>query len=460
MKKIQKTLLGMLLAASLTAGAAAQGEMLECAAKPVEIRSFEHYPSHAYDSETNKWSVRSNQADALVERFWTYGASSGSRTLVFNLELEGNAVTGVWTPVLRFYYMNGNRIDATAVSVLVGETRYDFAAVSSDATDGRYKAECISVPLNWEAMSAVQAMMESEEVSVRLIGERIYTVDIKRVSPNTREKIEGSSLIGLTSAMELLDEAGLNDYDLWDLSAEAWKSEYGFAPAFACSQVVKTIGGTAVRDDFGMVMRNDQTTAAKAAQNVLAQYGFMNSAAYSSFNSDVVSAVMRAQHYLGMVETGCMDAQLEQALAAGRTEAAEDSVQMQPLGEVAQIALNRYWFADGVSASAGTSSVRSVLNQDNVLLAADGWIRNVSARDLSLFTEVEAKVIYGDKYAFEADLVCECDGGTDLDMSLLPMAQARLIIYAEIPAWLAEEEGASWRVVFNADGANLEYELQ
>lgn len=460
MKKIQKTLLGMLLAASLTAGAAAQGEALECAAKPVEVRSFEHYPSHAYDSETGKWSVRSNQADALIDRFWTYGASSGSRTCVFNLELEGNVVTGVWTPVLRFYYMNGNRIDASAVSVLAGETRYDFAAVSSDATDGYYRAECISVPLNWEAMSAVQAMMECEEITVRLIGERIYTVDIKRESPNTREKVEGSSLTGLASAMELLEEAGLNDYDLWDLSADAWKNEYGFAPAFACSQVVKTIGETTVRDDFGMVMRNDQTTAAKAAQNVLAKYGFMNGAVYSSFNSDAVDAVKRAQHYLGMVETGCMDAQLEMALASGRAEEAAAAFEMQPVGGVAQIALNRYWFADGVSASAGPESVRTVLNKDNVLLAADGWIRNVSTRDLSLFTELEAQVVYGDDYAFEADLVCECDNGTDLDMTMLPMAQARLIVYAEIPAWLAEEEGASWRIVFTASGENLEYELQ
>ena len=209
-----------------------------------------------------------------------------------------------------------------------------------------------------------------------------------------------------------------------------------------------------------MVMRNDQTTASKAAQNVLAKYGFMNSTVYGTFNSDAVNAAKRAQHYLGMVETGCMDAQLEQALAAGRTEAKQEPVQMQPLGDVAQIALERYWFADGVSASAGPESVRTVLNRDNVLLAADGMIRNVSARDLSLFTELTAQVVYGDNYAFEADLVCECDGGSDLDMSMLPMAQARLIVYAEVPAWIAEEEGASWRIVFTAADASLEYELQ
>lgn len=460
MKKIQKTVLGLLLAASVTAGAAAQGEAIECAAKPLEIRSFEHYPSYAYDSEAGKWSVRTNQADALLDRFWTYGASSGARLCVFNLELEGNARTGIWTPVLRFYFMNGNEIDASAVSVLVGETRYDFAAMSSQATDGRRKAECISVPLDWEALSAVQAMIDSEEVSVRLLGERIYTVELDRSSTATREKIEASSLAGLGQAMQLLEEAGLDAYELWDLSADSWKSEYGFAPAFACSQVVKTIGTTTVRDDFGMVMRNDQTSAAKAAQQVLVEYGFMNGTLYSSFNSDAVSAVLRAQHYLGMIETGCMDAQLEKALAAGLTTEQKAAAELAPLGGVAQVALNRYWFADGVSAAGAPESVRSVLNGDNVFLAADGVIRNVSVRDLSLFTEMEAQVVYGDSYAFEASIACECNEGTELDMSMLPMAQARLVVYAEVPAYLAADESASWKIVLTAGGSSLEYELQ
>ena len=137
-----------------------------------------------------------------------------------------------------------------------------------------------------------------------------------------------------------------------------------------------------------------------------------------------------------------------------------EKVELAKLGSVAQIALDRYWYADGVSAAGAPESVRTVLNGDNIFLAADGVIRNVSVRDLSLFTEMEAQVVYNDSYSFEATLACECNEGTELDMSMLPMAQARLVVYAEIPAYLAADESASWKIVLTADGSSLEYELQ
>lgn len=461
MMKAKKMLAWMMLAGMTVTGGAARAEGIPCAAAPLEIRSFEYYPSHMHDPETGKWSVRANEADALVERFWSYGAETGSRLCVFNLELEGNALTGIRTPVLRFYLMNaGDDVEARAVSVLVGETRYDFAADSSEATNGRYKGEMISVPLTRDAMEAVHAMLNSEEVSVRLMGEAVYTFELDTASTAVRSKLQAESLSGLEAGVMLLDEAGMNEYELWDLSAEAWKCEYGYEPAYAKNTVAEQLGEAKVTDDFGMVMRYDQTKAAREAQEILIDGGFLSGAASSTFTKNAASAARRAQHYLGLIETGAVDAQLAEAIEKGPSAETVEDVQMENLGELAGISLERYWFADAVSASSSTESPRAVMNGDNVFLVLDGRIRNISPAELRMFIQMEAKVVYNDAYAYEATIVCERNDGGELDMTMLPMAESRLLVYAEIPASVAKDADASWRVELSAGSDRLEYELQ
>ena len=159
MNKIRKMLAWMVLAAMPMTGAVAQAEGIERAAQPLEIQDFEHYSSCAYDEATGKWSLRTIESDAMLDRFWSYGAESGSALCVFDLELEGDARTGVWTPVLRFYHMNGKKINARAVSLLVCDQRYDLAAVSGTASNGVYSAQTISAPLTAEALEAVKSMI-------------------------------------------------------------------------------------------------------------------------------------------------------------------------------------------------------------------------------------------------------------------------------------------------------------
>ncbi|MBE5772772.1 MAG: peptidoglycan-binding protein [Clostridiales bacterium] len=459
MNKAKKFIAGMLTAAVMMAGSAfAAG--IERAAMPVPEENLKRYPSYTCDEATGKWTVRTNQADGLMDRFWTYGKANSVALCAFDLELEGNGLTGVITPVLRFYYMDGLEINATAVSILVGDTRYDLAAASDEVMNDRYAAERISAPLTREAMALVDALLNTDTASVRLIGDRIYTFELDLDTTNTRRRIEAASLNGIESAAALLDEAGMNGFGLWDLSAAAWETEYGFAPAFARSTVVKTIGETAVTDDFGMVMRNDQTRAAKAAQEVLIENGFMSGTATSTFGQNSSAAARRAQHYLGMIETGCMDAQLAEALAQGVSVQQPVQAELTELGGKAAVSVDRYWFANGITAANAGQCLYTVSNSDNVFIAADGLIRNISGQEMRLFTQVDAKVVYNDGYEFEANVVCERDGGASLDMIMLPMAESRLIVYAEIPARLAAEQDASWRIVLTVDGESLEYELQ
>lgn len=461
MKNWKKTLAWMLLTA-MPMTAAAQAEAIERAASPVEMRSFERYPSHTYDEATGKWIVRANPADALLDRFWTYVETNSTAMCAFIVEIEGNAYTGVRTPVLRAYYQGSKALNARAVCILADGVRYDLAATSAEVVnDEGDDAELISAPLNAESLQVIRAMMNAENVQIRLMGDQVYTAELDPETTNSRRRIEAASLNGLDAAAQILDEAGMNDYALWDLSAAAWRSEYGFAPAFAKNEVTNVIGETEIKDEFGMVVRGDQNSAVKAAQEILIEAGFLSGSATTTFGENTTAAVQRAQKYLGMVETGGMDAALADALKSGVcAEEEEAAVEWQNLGEVAQVGLNRYWFADGVSAQNDPASMQTVLNGDNVLLAADGMIRNISAQELRLFTGVEAKVIYGGSYEYEATVLCESDEGAALDMTMLPMAQARLVVYAEVPAYLAEEEGAAWSIRLSAGDAVLEYGLQ
>ena len=122
MKNAVKMLLCVLMCMLILSSAWAQG--VECAGKLAEMESLKHYPSYTCDEETGKWSVHAYQADALMDRFWEYGRRNSSRTVVFHLAAEGDARTGVWTPVLRFYHIDGEHTGARAVSVLVNGARY------------------------------------------------------------------------------------------------------------------------------------------------------------------------------------------------------------------------------------------------------------------------------------------------------------------------------------------------
>lgn len=459
MMKHTKKLLAWLLIAGLPATAAAEAVTLDRAAAPVEAADFARYPSCTLGDD-GRWSVRSNPADALLDRFWDYAAANSASVCAFSLELEGDARTGVWSPVLQFHYSGSRSLNATAVSILADGVRYDLAATSSATTRDGDTAELISAPLTADALTAVKAMMAAEEVSVRLIGEKTYTFELDRDATGTRARIEAASLIALDSGLELLEEAGLSDYALWDLSAAAWESLYGFEPAFQQSEVVAEVGGETVSDEFGMVEYGDQTKAAKAAQQLLIDHGFLSGSTSGTFGENSVAAARRAQHWLGMIETGCVDAQLEKALSESAAAEAETESEGMTLGGAAQIALNRWWTADGVSAVNAPDSLQSVYNADNALVIADGEIRNLSADELKLFTQLTATLTYSGGASYEATVLCERDEGSALDMTMLPMAQARLVVYAEVPGWLAAQEDAAWSLTLSLGGEEIEFELQ
>lgn len=458
MKKTMVWILALMLCLSaVTAQAATLGQ----AAKLVDSKNLERYPSYTRNDESGKWSVRANAGDALIARFWADGAQYAESLCMFALEAEGNAKTGVMTPVVRFYYRCGTKpLNVSAVSLLADGVRYDFAAQSEVIRNGRTNAEVVSVPLTQEGFAAVCSLSAAQRASVRLIGESdMYTTELDVSAAGARKQMEAASLSGLADAVALLESAGFDAYMLWDLSVAAWETEYGFAPAFESGEVSQMIGEIATTDAFGMVALDDRSKAAIPAQQALVDAGFMSGTPKAQFDETASDAARRAQHFYGLIETGCVDAKLLSVLAGEESVKEEEAIAAANLSDMAEITLNRYWFAGAVSA-AQSAEIRSASNADNALLVADGVIRNLSMEELRLFMQMEARVIYNDTYAYDAVMLCERDAGTSLDSAMLPLAQSRLIVYAELPAYLAQDENASWRLEITAKDQSIDYELQ
>ena len=107
---------------------------------------------------------------------------------------------------------------------------------------------------------------------------------------------------------------------------------------------------------------------------------------------------------------------------------------------------------------AGMESLRTVTNADNVFLTADGWIQNLSAQQMHLFMDMEARVICDGRYAYEASVVCECNNGSALDTVLLPLGTARMIVYAEVPVQLQQAEQLA--IELTAGGQTISFDLK
>ena len=461
MKKIRFLIISLLLCIMIPSMALAQdGASLSCAAKGLDPDQFSRYSAYSMDEKTGLWRVHAYPADALLDQLWEYGSVNSTALAAFHLELEGNANTGVLTPIFRFYYVDGKKpINATAVSFLIDGVRYDLAAASTGKMPyGRESAEVISAPLTKEALVILPALAEGQSVSVRILGDQIYTLELDDATSG-RKGIQNYSLSTIPSDYALLQEAGINDYALWDLSYFSWESTYGFVPAFASYTAEYALCGETVSDAFGMLLPSSEGKAARAAQEMLIEHGFLAGSAGSIFNDQAVAAVRRAQKYYGLIVTGCMDSQLENTFASQIEVSSDQETAYLSLGDSANIALDRYWFASGVSAANG-ADLRAVANKNHALLIADGMIQNISPNTMHLFMQLEARVVYSDGYAYEATVLCEQNDGSKLDTMLLPMDQARLILFAEIPGDLTNAPADQWCIELSIDGDTLKFPLK
>ncbi|MBO4297449.1 MAG: peptidoglycan-binding protein [Clostridia bacterium] len=450
---MKKKLLVLTLAL-LMLTAAASADTLELAAGPADLAPLERYA--AWTEDETGWRVYANETTAALAQF---GAEQGGSAAYFYLELSGDRATGVIQPALVFCYTGYTALNADTAALVVDGARYIFKTTHETAQIGRVRAEIMRAPLDAAGVRAMRALLVARTVRARLLGDASYTFtpELRDTYASTRLQIEGSSLKGVSAMLAELDKLDIDHYALWDLNAARWKRLYGFEPAMEHCSLGRESADAAValNNDFEMLARDDSSQSVRALQNLLVQTGYMQGRPDGSFGDGTDRAVRAARRYWGLMECGVADRALIDALTNGTVAAAqapqEDPLEM--LGGLS-VRLDRCWFADAFSSEKG--DVRSALNADNTLFIAEGRVLNTGAEELTFYRQLSATLNYGD-VAFPCTLVCETDAGARFDTSLLPLGEARLMIYAEIPRRIAGE--GDWTLALTAGSETRNYDL-
>ena len=455
---MKRKMLALLLALTMLF-AAAYADALPLAAAPVDLAPLERYASWTEDE--NGWRVYANETAAALAQLGT--EQSGS-TGYFYLELEGDRATGLIQPTLVFCYTGYagyTPVNADTAVLLIDNARYIFKTAYERVQIGRATVEVMRAPLDSWGVKAMRALLAARTVRVRLLGDASYTFtpELRDTYASTRQQIEGSSLKGVSAMLAELDRLGVDRYDLWDLNAARWQRLYGFEPAMEYRAMGREPEGASItlNNDFEILARDDNGQAVRALQNLLVEKGYMQGRPDGSFGDGTVRAVRTARRYWGMMECGVADRALIDALTSGElteTEKPEEEA-LVPFGSVCAARVDRCWFADAFSSEKG--DVRRAANADNTLFVAEGKVLNTGAEELTFYRQLSATLSYGD-IAFPCTLVCETDAGARFDTSLLPLGEARLMIYAEIPARVAGESG--WTLTVSAGGTDLAFEVE
>ena len=351
----------------------------------------------------------------------------------FYLALSGDRAEGVVQPELVFCYAGPRTLNADTACLVVDRTRYDFKTTHETAAIGRATVEIMRAPLDATGIRAMRQLYVAREVHVRLLGDYSYAFDpVERDTyASTRQQVEASSLKGVSAMLTELDGLGIAGYDLWDLNAARWERLYGFRP------------------------RMETRALGRELQELLMEKGYMQGRPDGSFGDGTDRAVRAARRYWGMMECGVADRALIDALSGGaaaeKAEAPETGA-LTPLGGVCEAGLSRCWFAGAFSSEKGDT--RAAVNADDTLFIAEGRVLNTSSEELTFYRQLSAALSLGE-VSYPCTLVCETDAGARFDTALLPLGEARLMIYAEIPARIAG--AGDWTLTLSAGGETLTY---
>lgn len=465
------------LALVFTGGAFA--EALDRAGDGLDIKALERCWSWTVN-DAGDFSVVSNGAASLVEQFAALartGFSAG--TITFVMELRGNTKTRVCYPVLKILYLGSVVINCKAVSIVIDGTRYDFAASTADYSGARGRAETISVYLDEEGLAVMRALGRASVASISLSGtESQFVTNLER-RDETYNSIKPRLESGALNVLKLPEGSpDFEAYGMTDLALSTHLSKGGVKPCMS-KAAVNAESPIPTEATFGFIGVGSQGAHIRQLHELLIANYFFTGVLNYNITVSVRTAVMRAQKYYGLMQTGSADALLINLMSGKRAEAKPESEpapeKWSAQSDSVAYRLDRWWLADSADTStpaappapssegsAGTSSAsqaRVPADADNTLIIVDGWVRSLSASAMSLSFEASAVFTYNGKYDFAAQLFCENNAGTGFTSTLGALANSRMLVYAEIPAYLVAEGGA-WTLSINIDGVTSEYELK
>ena len=433
---------------------------MENAAVTPDWDALERYASFA--EEGTVWTVRSNQGAAALNRM-------GSETVPYNgaacfgLELTGDMQTGVVVPVLAFYYVGGESLKADVVSIAVNGKRYDIALYGETIAYGKNQIERMTAPLDEGGLAMIHELMAAEEMNISLQGRKVFNMEPeqKEKYQSAREELSARSLDALEAMLTEFEAMG--EYDLWDLNEDWWERTRGMEPMIQVTGLPANEDevadlAVALEEPMYILSRGAQGEAVRDLQRLLIDAGYMQGTVDGGFGSGLADAVAAAQKFLGLMPTGSADETLVRMLSGlpmrrdiGEEVISANAVELHQMDGVGEMTIGRMWFADAVESTGGDRRV--VSDADNTLAIYEGTIKNLSAEELDFYWQMTAALKWGE-YEYECTLVCETNDGMTLASSLLPMGEARLLVYAEIPECVADE--GEWTLELTAGETTIE----
>lgn len=439
------------LALTIPAGLA---QSLERAAMPRVREQFAGTLGFRQD-EDGSWAANPPSAQAALSYLAT--VRRGNREFSMLLpSLEGRA-TGALSPCLYVYYHNANRqMQPVSASFTIGSAYWEFpvAALETVQEDG-VAFERAQILLDGESLALIADALSAREFTLELCGGFAFrqTFSWAEAPANDRQRLVNAAFSCLEEFAAMLQSAGMEEYALWDLNEQGGGSLFArIGEDAALAEYIPEGRGALVVDDRGDRVRN--------LQRLLQERGFTIAPPDGTFGTGTQSAVQNAQKALGLPETGCASAPFVEALLSGTT-AEYASAPARTGAEFAadglSLALSRFWFAEAVAPanSADALSVRAPENADNLFFVADGWIKNTGGNTIFLPAQIRASLHVGDARFSDFRVLVEADGATRFAFSLLPLAEARVVLFCEIPAAALRADGFTLRIESGAQSVEI-----
>lgn len=477
-KKIASIAAALALLTAST-GAGAQGSLVN-SAPSMNLSPIKDRDAFVYASETGAWSYLPDRAQAALDAVANdyVRGYTGAGTLMFNVSLEGNALSNTCMPVLNMYLIGSAEIGAQAASMLVNGVRYDFEVTSEVIDIEGYRAELMRAPLNADGIAMLRALNGAEEYGVMLHGlKKSYSAAIKLDGDydTAREKLQAASADCCLQALDVCDALGAG------AGAQDMIGEWERANAMTCAYATVELAAQptvelGLDENFALLSTGDSSEDVRSLQQLLCDSGYMFVNPTSRYNQHTRSAVLRAQKALGFVPTGSADAALIAALESGVD--ADDLVESEPdadvasveagdteaeagvlyeIADVARVSIDAYRFAGSVKPSAGAAEAAlTVSDRDNTLLLFEGELTSLAAAEVDVSWDYTAVATLDGRYSYECTMYVEQDAGAKFGSTLLPLGGGRLIVAAEIPAAAAQHAG-EWTLTLTFGDAVLTY---
>ncbi len=468
------------LALLLAGGSACAQAALPGAEPAADIRTFEIYEAFQRDATTDDWSLTPNEAAAVLDAVandYVRGYNS-SGTVFMCVTLAGNALEASALPTLNIYMFGNTEIGATAASLMIDGTRYDFEVTSEEVELDGNRAELMRAPLNADGIAMLDKLAGVDEFAVVLHGpKRAYQKEIELDGDyrNAREEVQAASASCVARGFELWRSMG-------DMQSDAligrWERETGLKCAYSATEIDSDIDiSIDIDDDYGLLKAGTSSSAVRKLQQLLCDTGYMYVDPTSSFSTQTRAAVVRAQRELGLTPTGSADALLisllesgdvpqtgsttaaetQEILDAGTGEIAADAGATYEVANAVRLRLDEYRFAARISPSEGDGTTAiTVSDDDNVFIVFEGEVQSLAPSQTDLAWDYSAALTLDGRYTYECTLTTERDGGTAFGSTLLPLGGGRFIAYAEVPAALAGQTG-DWTLALTFGETTLNY---